>query len=75
MMVYYQDGVLRPMLALLPMPALGGIICLSYLIWVILWLVLYGILGGRESVGTLPVWIGSSPQKSSRISNIIQYFK
>ncbi len=59
-MVYYQGGVLKPMLALLPMPALGGIICLSYLIWVILWLVLYGILGGRESVGTLPVWMAIS---------------
>ncbi len=38
------------------MPALGGIICLSYLIWFFLWIVLYGILGGRESVGTLPIW-------------------
>ena len=56
MMVYYQGGLLRPMLELLPLPALGGIICVSYLIWVILWLVLYGILGSRESVGTLPVW-------------------
>ncbi len=56
MMVYCQGGVLRPMLALLPMPALGGIICLSYLIWFFLWIVLYGILGGRESVGTLPIW-------------------
>ena len=55
-MVYCQGGVLRPMLALLPMPALGGIICLSYLIWFFLWIVLYGILGGRESVGTLPIW-------------------
>ena len=44
------------MLALLPMPALGSIICLSYLIWFFLWIVLYFILGGRESVGTLPVW-------------------
>jgi hypothetical protein len=44
------------MLALLPMPALGGIICLSYLIWFLLWIVLYFIFGGRESVGTLPVW-------------------
>ena len=55
-MVSCRDGILRPMLALLPMPALGGIICLSYLIWFFLWIVLYGILGGRESVGTLPVW-------------------
>jgi hypothetical protein len=55
-MVYCQGGVLRLMLALLPMPALGDIICLSYLIWFFLWIVLYGILGGRESVGTLPVW-------------------
>jgi hypothetical protein len=44
------------MLALLPVPALGGIICLSYLIWFFLWILLYGILGGRESVGTLPGW-------------------
>ena len=51
-----RDGVLRPMLELIPMPALGGIICLSYLIWFFLWIVLYGILGSRESVGTLPVW-------------------
>ena len=28
---------------------------MSSLIWVILWIVLYFILGGRESVGTLPV--------------------
>ena len=55
-MVYCQGGVLRPMLALLPMPALGGIICLSYLIWFFLWIVLYYLLGGHESVGTLPVW-------------------
>ena len=27
-----QDGVLRPMLELLPMPALGGILCLISLI-------------------------------------------
>ena len=39
-LVSCQDGVLRPMLALLPMPALGGIICLSYLTWCILWIVL-----------------------------------
>ena len=55
-LVSCQGGVFRPMLALLPMPALGGIICVSYLIWFVLWIVLYGILGGRESVGTLPVW-------------------
>ena len=55
-MVYCRGGILRPMLALLPMPALVGIICVSYLLWVILWIVLYCILGGRESVGTLPVW-------------------
>ena len=59
-MVFCRGGVLRPMLELIPMPALGGIIYLSYLIWVILWLVLYGILGGRESVGTLPVWTAIS---------------
>jgi hypothetical protein len=45
------------MLALLPMPALGGIICLSYLIWFFLWIVLYYLLGGHESVGTLPIWM------------------
>ena len=55
-LVLCQGGVLRPMLALLPMPALGSIICVSYLIWVILWVALYSILGGRENVGTLPVW-------------------
>jgi hypothetical protein len=43
------------MLALLPIPALGGIICESYFIW-LLWIVLYGILGGRWTVDTLPVW-------------------
>ena len=57
MMVYYQGGVLRPMLELIPMPVLGGIICLSNLLWFLLWIVLYCILGGRESVGTLPVWM------------------
>jgi hypothetical protein len=56
MMVSCQDGLLRPMLALLPMPALGSMICLGYLIWVFSWIVLYYILSGRESVGTLPVW-------------------
>jgi hypothetical protein len=56
MMVSCQDGILKPMLALLPMPALGGIICLGYLIWFFSWIVLYYILSGRESVGTLPVW-------------------
>jgi len=55
-MVSCRDGILRPLLALLPMQALSGIICLSYLLWVLLWLVLYCILGGRESVSTLPVW-------------------
>ena len=38
------------------MLVLGGIICVSYLIWFFLWIGLYGILGDRESVGTLPVW-------------------
>jgi hypothetical protein len=57
MMVSCQGGVLRPMLALLPMSALGGIICLSYLIWFFLWIVLYYLLGGHESVGTLPIWM------------------
>jgi hypothetical protein len=56
MMVSCQDGILRPMLALLPMPALGGMICLGYLIWFFSWIVLYYILRGRESVGTLPLW-------------------
>ena len=55
-MVSCQHGILKPMLALLPMPVLGGMICLSYLIWFFSWIVLYGILSGRESVGTLPVW-------------------
>ena len=55
-MVFCRGGVLRPMLELIPMPALGGLICLSYFIWFLLWLVLDFILGGRESVGTLPVW-------------------
>jgi len=55
-MVSCRGGVLRPLLALLPMPPLGGIICVSSLLWVFLWFVLYRILGGRESVGTLPVW-------------------
>jgi hypothetical protein len=44
------------MLALLPMPALGGTIGVSYFRWFLLWIILYFILGGRESVGTLPVW-------------------
>ena len=56
MMVSCQDGILRPMLALLPMPALGSMICLSYLIWFLSWIVLYYLLGGHESIGTLPVW-------------------
>jgi hypothetical protein len=55
-MVPCRSGVLRPMLVLRPVPALGGLICLSYLIWFFLWIVLYSILGGRESVGTLPGW-------------------
>ena len=55
-MVYCQGGVLRPMLAILPMSALGGIICLSSLIWFFLWIVLYCLLSGHESIGTLPVW-------------------
>ena len=38
------------------MPALGGIICLGYLTWFFLWIVLYCIFGGCESVGTFPVW-------------------
>jgi len=29
----------------------------SYLLWVLLWIVLYCLLSGRESVGTLPVWM------------------
>jgi len=56
LMVSCRGGVLRPLLALLPMPALGGIICLSSLLWVLLWIVLYCIFGSRESVGTLPIW-------------------
>ena len=56
-LVSCQGGVLRPMLALLPMPALGGIICLSYLIWFLSWIALYYLLGDHESVGTLPIWM------------------
>jgi hypothetical protein len=55
-MVSCRGGVLRPLLAFLPMPALAGIICVSYLLWVLLWIILYYFLNGRESVGTLPVW-------------------
>src|SRR5215475_3249704 len=55
-LVSCQGGVLRPVLALLPMPALGGIICLSYFLWFLLWIVLYFIFGGHESISTLPVW-------------------
>ena len=55
-MVLCRDGVLRPMLALLSMPALGGTVWVSYLVRFLLWIVLYFILGGRESVGTLPIW-------------------
>jgi hypothetical protein len=55
-MVACQGGLLRPMLALLPLPAPGGLICLSYFFWLLLWIVLSYILGGRQSVGTLPLW-------------------
>jgi hypothetical protein len=55
-LVSCRGGLLRPMLALLPMPAVGSIICMSYFFWFLLWIVLYGILSGRESVSTLPVW-------------------
>ena len=55
-MVACQGGLLRPLLALLPLPALGGLICLSYLVWALLWLVLSCLLGSRQSVGTLPIW-------------------
>jgi hypothetical protein len=55
-MVSCQGGLLRPMLTLLPLPAQGGLICLSYFFWVLFWIVLSYILGGRESVGTLPIW-------------------
>ena len=56
-MVSCRGGVLGPMLALLPMPAMAGIICVSYLLWALLWIVLYCLLSGRETVGTLPVWM------------------
>jgi hypothetical protein len=55
-MVSCRGGILKPLLELIPMPVIGGIICLSYFIWFLLWIVLDFILGGRESVGTLPVW-------------------
>ena len=55
-MVSCQGGLLRPLLALLPLPALGGLMCVSYLLWLLLWGALYFVLGGRESVGTLPMW-------------------
>jgi len=55
-MVSCRGGALRPLLAFLPMPALAGIICVSYLLWALLWIILYYLLNGRESVGTLPVW-------------------
>ena len=55
-MVSCQGGVLKPMLALLPMPALGGMICVNYLIWCILWIILYCFLGSQGSVSTLLVW-------------------
>ena len=57
-MVPCQGGVFRPLLALLPMPALGGMICLGYLIWFCLWIVLYRILGGREWVRLGAVELG-----------------
>ena len=72
-MVCCQGGVLRPVLAFLPMSALGDIICLSYLIWFFLWIVLYSILGGRESVGTLPGWTAmvlGTTLLSSRIAKV-----
>src|SRR5262249_44651634 len=55
-LVSRQGGVLRPMLALLPMSALGGIICLSYFLWFLLCIVLYFIFGGHESISPLPGW-------------------
>ena len=55
-LVSCQGGLLGPLLALIPMPVLGGIIGVSYLLWGLLWLILSCILGGRESFGTLPVW-------------------
>ena len=54
--MHYRSGVLRPMWELVSISALAGIICVSHLIWFLLWVMLYCILGGRESVGTLPVW-------------------
>jgi len=39
-----------------PHASAGGPYLLELSHWVILWIVLYGILGGRESVGTLPTW-------------------
>jgi len=57
-MVPCRGGVLKPLLARLPVPALGGLIYLSYLSWFLLWIVLYSILGGRASIGTLPGWTG-----------------
>ena len=56
-MVSCRDGVLGLMLALLPMPALAGIIYVSYLLWVLLWIVLYCLISDCKSVGTLPVWM------------------
>src|SRR5262245_10065709 len=55
-MVACQGGLLRLMLALLPLPALGGLICLRYLFWVLFWIALSYLLSGRGSIGTLPVW-------------------
>jgi hypothetical protein len=56
-MVSCQGGVLGLMLALLLMPGRAGIICVSYLLWVLLWIVLYCLISDRKSVGTLPVWM------------------
>ena len=49
-MVSCQGGLLRPMLALLPLPALGGLICLSYFFWVLFWIVLSYIHPRRTRV-------------------------
>jgi hypothetical protein len=55
-LVACQGGLLRPLLALLPLPTLGGLICLSYLFWLLFWLGLSCLLGSRQSIGTLPIW-------------------
>ena len=73
MYAYDHRGVLGPMLKLISMSALGGIICLSYLLWCILWIVLYSILGGHDSVGTLPGWTAlvlGAALLSSRIAEV-----